>query len=186
MRKDGFSAASGARANVVKIGIVVTDGNSNINKPITVDEAIKAKQDGVRWVCGLGWDVADNDTDADINVNDNIYNTNNNEIGANSSINEPNNKEHEYRINNNNNKLKITIIKRMLTNNNNNNFHLNNRLITISSGFYIDLIELNNIASFRSVWTILTFLLTRSTHSTQNVCCRLLVMVGLLLCFYYV
>ena len=86
MREDGFSAASGARANVIKIGIVVTDGNSNINKPMTVDEAIKAKQDGIRWACGLGWDVADKDINANINFNNNNTNTNNNERGLRDAV----------------------------------------------------------------------------------------------------
>lgn len=53
LRTQGFSFSNGGRANVPKYAIVLTDGNSNINKALTVDEAVKAKVVGIRLVDGL-------------------------------------------------------------------------------------------------------------------------------------
>ncbi|GFR96142.1 collagen alpha-5(VI) chain, partial [Elysia marginata] len=59
MRQQSFTANSGHRANVPKVAIVVTDGQSN-NKALTSDEAQKARDAGITMLAiGIGSGVDD-------------------------------------------------------------------------------------------------------------------------------
>ena len=50
LRSDVFVSSNGHRTDAPKFAVVITDGNSNINEPDTVTEAIRTHVDGVHVI----------------------------------------------------------------------------------------------------------------------------------------